>query len=174
MIDRRRRSSLSPLENSFLMHPKTSLTLSLLTCFPDTGEKFFQFWHRVISNNHRFLSLFHCRSRIGGRNFLLNSNGRSNAFDFIYLWFIELSHKLSGIGRKTFYITALTLCVKGIKYQRRLSDPDNPVTTVILISWEYRINPFKVVELSSLNDNVFLVSKSRICSIEKNKPQNYN
>ncbi len=94
------------------------------------------------------------RPRIGGRNFLLNGNGRSNAFDFIYLWFIELSHKLSGIGRKTFYITALTLCVKGIKYQRRLSGSRQSGNYRHLISWEYRINPFKVVELSSFNDNV--------------------
>ena len=54
---------------------------------------------------------------ITARYFLLDSNGRWNAFDEIAFWFAHTSQELTGIAAKAFHVSTLSLGIKSIEGQ---------------------------------------------------------
>ena len=64
-----------------------------------------------------FCHCSYCGTGIAVGRFLINGNGRRQTFDALHIRLLHLTQKLSCIGRERFHITALSLCIDGIKSQ---------------------------------------------------------
>ena len=62
-----------------------------------------------------------CASGVSVDGFLFYGNHRSQAADMVYVGALEIAEHIAGIGRKSLYITPLTLCKNSIESQRRLA-----------------------------------------------------
>ena len=73
---------------------------------------------------------------------LFYGNSGRQTFDIIHLGLFQLAQKLPRIGRKGFYIAALTLCIEGVKSQRRFSRAAHAGENHQLISRDLQIYVF--------------------------------
>ena len=63
----------------------------------------------------------HCGARVAGGRFLVDGYGRRQALYLVHIRLLHLAQKLAGIAGQAFHVPALSVCVDGIKRQRRFA-----------------------------------------------------
>ena len=97
-----------------------------------------------------------CRTRVSVCGFLVNRDSRGQSIDPLHIRFFHLSEKLSGIRRKGFHISSLSLCVDCIKCQRGFSGSGKSGQHDHFISRNIHINIFQIMLFCTPDLNKFL------------------
>ena len=95
--------------------------------------------------------------------FLLNGNGRRQAFNQIDIGFVHALQKLPRIGRQTFHIAALTFCVQRVKRQTGLARPRQTRDDHQLVARDVDVNVFQIVGAGATNAD--LTERASACEV---------
>ena len=107
----------------------------------------------VIDLRHRS----HGGTRVPVGGFLVNGNGRGQSLNVVHVRLLHLSQELSRIRRQGLHVSALSLCINGIKSKRGLSGTTQSRQHHKFISRYIYINILQVVLPGTPNTNIFFL-----------------
>jgi hypothetical protein len=73
---------------------------------------------------------------------LIDRDGWGQTLNHVYIWFVHLSKKLTGVCRQTLYISTLTLGVNGVESQRAFATARQACENNELVAREFQADIF--------------------------------
>ena len=115
---------------------------------PDAGVKQFE----VVVH---FARGAHGRTRIGGIDLLADGDGGCDAFDVLYLRFVDAPQELTGVGREALHVPALSFGVQGVVGQGGLSAARKSGEHDELAVRKCQVDVLEVVHIGPFDEDVF-------------------
>ena len=95
------------------------------------------------------------RTRVSAGRFLVNRDGRAQAFNGVDIRLFHLTEELSGIAGEGFDIPPLSLRIDGIKRQRALAGPGKPGKNHQFVPWNGDADILQIMHPRAADDQFF-------------------